>query len=66
MEYIQANVYKEKDMGMDFENIQMETLIKENGKMIIRMGLGKQFIAMETLIKVLLKMVNIMEKGNIF
>ena len=66
MESIQANEQKEKNMEMDFENILMKTLIKENGKMIIGMGLGKQFIAMATLIKVLLKMVHIMEKGNIF
>ena len=51
MESIQANEYKDKDMGMDFENIQMEILIKENGIMIIVKGLGKLFLIMETNIK---------------
>ena len=65
MEPIQANVYKEKYMGMDFENILMETFIKENGKMIISMGLGKEFIIVE-FIKVRLKIAIKMEKVNIF
>ena len=66
MTVILGSGFHQKLMAMVYTLGQMEIGTKDNGECVLNMGKVKIIFAMETSILVCMKMVNHMEKENIF